>query len=171
MFLSQYAGRQLPAYFAAVARVRRLTVKHLASALTLFRAQASAWRPQIALAALRLRRRVALSNAALEPSVARLRAQNAQYRADLGAAAARMNARAVATRLHIEAAATRIRAQLTAVDSRLAASTRHVQARLAPHAEAALIRVRTREFRVASLPYLAIGLLSVSAGLMIATVV
>ena len=121
MSLSHGAGRQLPAYFAIVARVGRLIVMRLASDLERLRAKAAVWRPRFEFAALELRRRVALSKAG--PPLARLRAQNAQHGPDLGAAAARVYARAVATRPHIAAAATRIRAQLTAVDSQLAAST------------------------------------------------
>ena len=170
MFLSEFAGRQLPASRATLARVR-VSIVNFASSLTLLRAHAAAVRPHLALVALRVRGRLDLVRGDVEPAVARIRAQTVQYKAGLGAAGARMRARAIAARPGLKATAARLRVWLAAVDSRLAAVTGRVRARLAPHAEAALIRVRTREFRSATVPYLAIGLLSVSAGLMIAATV
>jgi len=170
MFLSEFAGRQLPASRATLARVR-VSIVDFASSLTLPRAQAAALRRHLALGALRAGSRVDLLRADVEPAVARIREQTLQYKAGLGAAGARMRALAIEARPDLKATPTRIRVWLAAVDSRLAAVTGRVQARLAPHAEAALIRVRTREFMGATVPYLAIGLLSVSAGLVIAATV
>jgi hypothetical protein len=171
MFLSEFAGRQLPASRATLARVRLLIVSRFASSLTVLRAHAAASGPHLALAASRVRHRLDLLRGDLEPAVARSRAQAVRYKAGVGAAAARIRARAIAAGPDLKATAARVRAWLAAVDSRLAALTGGARARLAPHAEAALIRVRTPEFRGATVPYLAVGLLSVSAGLMIAATV
>jgi hypothetical protein len=171
MFLSEFAGRRLPGSRATLARIRVLMVKHFTSSLTVVRARAAASGPHLALAASRVRDRLDLLRGDLEPAVARSRAQAVQYKVRLGAAAVRISTRAIAAGPDLKATAARSRAAWAAVDSRLAASTGRARARLAPHAEAALIRVRTPEFRGATVPYLAIGLLSVSAGLMIAATV
>jgi hypothetical protein len=171
MFLSEFAARRLPGSHATLARIRVLMVRHFASSLTVLRARAAASGPHLALAASRVRDRLDLLRGDLEPAVARIAAQSAQYKARLDAAAARVRTRAIVAGPVLKATAARSRSWLAAVDSRLAASTGRVRAGLAPHAEAALIRVRTREFRGATVPYLAIGLLSVSAGLVIAATV
>lgn len=148
MFQPKVIERQLPSPLATFARFYLLIVNHLVRSLTRLRARG-----------------------ALETAVTWFRVQNLRFRAYLVAGAVRMHAWGIGSRPYLAAAGGHIRAQLAEVDSRLAATAARVRARLAPHAKAAIIRLTAREFRVAAVPYLAIGLLSVAAGLMIATAV